>query len=263
MAGMTKWCLPRSVLFVAAWFVTAWMLSGCSSAVVAKQVPQPEVKPDTPTPIAAKKDELGVPSWDPAWDKTIEQSLPPEMLSNRVARAVKPFCPNFKAMDEADRRAFWAYVFQALAGAEAGLEPMTDVRHTEPEVAVKDSVTKRMVRSEGLLQLTYEDADRYGCAFDWDTDKQLPEKDPQKTILQPDNNLKCGIRIMRKQLIDRHKPLATRSSYWSTLRPGTVSYEVFLKQMTNLPSACRVPAPGDRATKPVDQAMKASSGTSQ
>jgi hypothetical protein len=232
------------------------MVGGCSTAVVAKQVPQAEVKPDTPTPIAEKKDELGVPSWDPAWDKTIEQALPPEMLSNRVARAVKPFCPRFRAMDESDRKAFWAYVFQALAGAEAGLQPATDVRHTEPEVAVKDAVTHRMVRSEGLLQLTYEDADRYSCDFDWDNDKQLPEKDPQKTILQPVNNLKCGIRIMSNQLIDRHKRLATRSSYWSTLRPGTVSYKVFLKQMTNVPSVCRVPAP-------VDQAMKASSGTSQ
>jgi hypothetical protein len=249
MAGMTKWGLPGVVL------VTAWILGGCGTAVVAKQAPQPEVKPDTPTPIAVKKDELGVPSWDPAWDKTIEQALPPEMLSNRVARAVKPFCPRFNALAEPDRRAFWAYVFQALAGAEAGLTPTTDVRHTEPEVAVKDTVTNRMVRSEGLLQLTYEDADRYGCAFDWEKDKQLPEKDPQKTILQPDNNLKCGIRIMSNQLIDRHKPLATRSSYWSTLRPGTVSYEVFLKQMTNVPSACRV-------STPVDHETRASSGTS-
>jgi len=250
MAGMTKWGLPSVVL------VTAWMVGGCGTAVVAKPAPQTEVKPDTPTPIAVKKDELGAPSWDPAWDKTIEQALPPEMLSNRVARAVRPFCPNFKAIGETDRRAFWAYVFQALAGAEAGLEPTTDVRHTEPEVAVKDSVTKRMVRSEGLLQLTYEDANRYGCAFDWDTDKQLPEKDPQKTILKPENNLKCGIRIMSKQLIDKHKPLATRSSYWSTLRPGTVSYEVFLKQMTNVPSACRIPTPADQTTR-------ASSGPSQ
>jgi hypothetical protein len=258
MAETTRWVLHRSVFFVASWIVF-----GCSGTRLAQQAPQPQVEPAPPTPIAEKKDELGVPSWDPAWDATIEKSLPPEMLSNSEARAVKPFCPQFQQMSEADRRVFWAYVFQALAGAEAGLKPTTDVRHTEPEVAVKDSVTNRMVRSEGLLQLTYEDSDRYGCAFDWDKDKQLPEKDPQKTILQPENNLKCGIRIMTNQLIDKHKPLATGSSYWSTLRPGTLSYRVFVKQMANVPSACRVPAPVTHARKPADRSTKTLAGTSE
>jgi hypothetical protein len=258
MAESIKWVLPGSLLFIA-----AWMVMGCNGTRLAGQAQQANVEPAPPTPIAEKKDELGVPSWDPAWDKMIEQSLPPEMLSNSEARAVKRFCPQFPEMSEADRKVFWAYVFQALAGAEAGLEPTTDVRHTEPEVAVKDSVTNRMVRSEGLLQLTYEDSDRYGCAFDWDKDKQLPEKDPRKSILQPENNLKCGIRIMSDQLIDKHKPLATGSSYWSTLRPGTVSYKIFVKQMANVPSACRAPAPANHARKPVDRATTALAGTSE
>jgi hypothetical protein len=98
-----------------------------------------------------------------------------------------------------------------------------------------------MVRSEGLLQLTYMDADRYGCDFDWDKDKQLAEKDSRKTILQPGNNLMCGIRILKNQLIDKQKPLVNRSSYWETLRAGTPGYRAFLSQMTNVPVACRVP----------------------
>jgi hypothetical protein len=114
------------------------------------------------------------------------------------------------------------------------------VRHTEPEVAVKDTVTKRMVRSEGLLQLTYMDSDRYGCDFDWDKDKELAEKDPAKTILQPQNNLACGVKIMKTQLVEKHKPLVSSASYWSTLQPGTSSYRVFLKQMKNVPDVCRV-----------------------
>ena len=110
-----------------------------------------------------------------------------------------PFCPRFSSMAEADKRAYWAYFFQALAGAEAGLQPTTDVQHTEPEIAVKDGVTKRMVRSEGLLQLTYMDAKRYGCNFDWQKDSRLGEKNPAKTILQPENNLQCGVRILFNQ----------------------------------------------------------------
>jgi hypothetical protein len=215
--------------------------SGCYSRPAAPQLPvQPEVKSAPATPIAEKKEELGKPGWDPEWDVIVETALPPEMLSSKVDRAVRPFCPRFNAMSEVDKRAYWAYVFQALAGAEAGLVPTADVRHSEPEVAVKDAVTKRLVRSEGLLQLTYMDADRYGCDFDWDKDKELAEKNPAKTILQPANNLTCGVKIMENQIIEKGHPLVSSSSYWSTLRPGTVSYKVFAKQMSNVPKACRV-----------------------
>jgi hypothetical protein len=229
------------------------LLASCNTRRAAPQLPaQPEVKPAPATPIAEKKEQLGKPSWDPQWDAIIEKSLPPEMLSSRMERAV-------------NRRTYWAYFFQALAGAEAGLVPTTDVRHTEPEVAVKDTVTKRMVRSEGLLQLTYMDADRYGCDFDWERDKELPEKDPGKTILQPFNNLTCGIKILDTQLVEKGKPLVSSASYWSTLQPGTVSYRVFVKQMQNVPDVCRAtPAGGQRnrtAGSPNSVASVASTGS--
>jgi hypothetical protein len=209
----------------------------------------PVLKVAPSTPIAEKKEELGEQSWDPQWDLVVEQALSPEMLSNDVTRAVRTFCPRFTSMSKADKRAFWAYTFQALAGAEAGLKPTTDVRHTEPEVATEDTVTKRMVRSEGLLQLTYMDATRYGCDFNWEHDRTLPEKDPAKTILQPRNNLLCGVKILQNQILTLHKPLLTSSSYWVTLRPGRPSYLVFAKQMKNVPPACRQATPSEEEAK--------------
>jgi hypothetical protein len=119
-----------------------------------------------------------------------------------------------------------------------------------------------MVRSEGLLQLTFMDAQRYGCDFDWDKDKQLPEKDPARTILQPRNNLTCGVKIIENQLIAQLKPLLSRSGYWSTLRPGGPSYRVFAKQMENVPAVCRLaPSLGDAkpATGCVEPANEAAS----
>lgn len=204
-----------------------------------KTDPKTPVKPPPPTPIAVKKAELGDDdTWNPDWDKLLEQSLPAELLSNKRERAVKSLCPRFKSMSDVDKRAFWAYFFQALAGAEAGLKPTANVRHTEPEVAVLDTVTHRTVRQEGLLQLTYMDGPRYSCNFNWDADKELPEHDPAKTILQPKNNLLCGLRILDNQLLVQHKPLLSKSSYWVTLRPGTLSFNMFLKQMANEPAAC-------------------------
>jgi hypothetical protein len=197
------------------------------------------VKAAPATPILTKKVELhDDEKWDPSWDAIVEKALPPEMLTKEVPRDVRRFCPRFYQMSDLDKRAYWAYFFQALAGAEAGLDPTTRVRHTEPEVAVKDSVTGRMVRSEGLLQLTYEDSKRYSCDFNWDADKTLEPKDPSKTILQPKNNLECGVKILSNQLFVLHRPLFWKKGYWSTLESGTMSYRVFAKQMTNPPLAC-------------------------
>jgi hypothetical protein len=220
----------------------ALLPGGCSKPEQHQQagasIPAPVTKAAPATPIDAKKVQLGGPVWDPSWDAIVEQAIPPEMLSRRVPRDVRRFCPRFYEMPDPDKRAFWAYFFQALAGAEAGLDPKTRVRHTEPEVAVRDDVTGRAVRSEGLLQLTYEDQKRYGCDFDWQADRLMKPDDPAKTILQPKNNLECGVKILTKQIIEQHKPLLTRSGYWSTLQPGRPSYRVFAKEMTNPPLAC-------------------------
>jgi hypothetical protein len=221
------------------------LAGGCSRKHEEYKPPAPPIKamkPAPATPIAVKKIELGQTGWDPAWDKMIEEAIPASMLSSRVPHDVRRFCPRFYSMGNADKRAFWAYFFQAMAGAEASLDPTTRVRHTEPEVAVKDEVTGRLVRSQGLLQLTYEDQRRYGCDFDWKADKRLTPDDPEKTILQPKNNLECGVKILAKQIIGMHKPLFSRSGYWSTLRPGNSDYRMFAKQMTNPPAACELQA---------------------
>jgi len=195
-------------------------------------------KPAPPTPIDEKKVELGGKAWNPQWDRMIEKALPPEMLSSQVPRGVRRFCPRFYEMGETDKRAFWAYFFQALAGAEAGLNPNTSVRHTKPEAAKRDEVPRVAMRSEGLLQVAYADHKRYGCDFNWQVDRALKANDPAKTILQPKNNLECGVKILVNQIITQHKPLLTQSGYWSTLRPNEPSYRVFAKQMTNPPAAC-------------------------
>ena len=202
-------------------------------------VPPSKIKPAPPTPIAQKKQELGDDQpWNPQWDVMVEENLPEQLLSPEIGRDVHAFCPRFSSLRESDKRTFWAYFFQALAGAEAGLKPTANVRHNDPTIAIRDTVSHRIVRQEGLLQLTYMDADRYGCDFDWDADKHLPEHDPNRTILQPKNNLLCGIRILTNQLVDLHEPLVTKKSYWGTLHPGTLGYRVFARQMANIPVAC-------------------------
>ena len=240
--------MPRT-LRIAICLLAAWLAVGlvafhsgpgpADAAATVGASPKPELKPAPSTPIAEQKAALGDDeTWQPEWDAAIEKALPAELLAPKMANNVKPFCPRFSSLDIVDRRQFWAYFFQALSAAEAGLKATSNVQHTEPQVAVVDEVSHRMVRSEGLLQLTYEDAKRYRCDFNWDVDKHLPEHDPDKTILQPENNLLCGVNILENQLVVQKRPLLTASSYWSTLRPGWPGYRVFLEQMANVPTAC-------------------------
>lgn len=207
----------------------------------APAVPAKATKPATATPIDVKKSQLGQSVWNPQWDEIVENALPPSLLSNQVPRDVRRFCPRFYRMSDVDKRAFWAYFFQALAGAEAGLNPTSRVRHVGALIA-RDPVTNRPVHSEGLLQLSYQDSVRYGCHFDWDADRKLKPGDPARTILQPGNNLECGVKILTRQIIDSHKPIFYKLSYWSTLRPGTESYRVFARQMVSPPPACGYPS---------------------
>ena len=94
-------------------------------------------------------------------------------------------------------------------------------------------------------------------------DRTLKPSDPNRTILQPKNNLECGVKILANQIIVKHKPLLSQSGYWSTLQPGRPSYRVFAKQMTNPPAACAAPVKSkiDHAetTKTVQQQAEAKS----
>jgi hypothetical protein len=224
------------------WVVCACVMVACAGCkrleTHAVQTPvQPVVTPAPPTPLNEKKAELGGTTWQPEWD-AVEKALPADMLSDQAARAVRLYCPRFAEETEAERRQFWAYMFQAIAAAEAGLNPTADVHHLQAPVNVVDPVTKRPARQEGLMQVKYEDAQRYGCDFNWQKDRTLPVKDPGRTILSPENNLGCGVKIMENQIVTQGKPLVSRTSYWATLQPGTAGYRVFAKQMANVPAAC-------------------------
>lgn len=246
--------IPLPVL-TGLWF---FGLMGCANghsqqgpaSSAATKITQPKItKPVPPTPINQKKAELGGTTWDPAWSQIIARALPADLLSRQVPRDVRQFCPAFYEMSDENKRVFWAYFFQALAGAEAGLDPQATVRHVEPKLARQQQVPAARVRTEGLLQLTYADQQRYNCPFDQQAEHGLPVDDPARTILQPKNNLTCGVMILENQIITKREPLLTRRSYWATLRPGTFSYRIFAKEMVNPPAACeKKPESADNIT---------------
>lgn len=208
------------------------------------------------TPLAKKTVELGEPTWNPRWNWFVVHALPPSMLSRLVPSDVQHFCPRFYAMNKKEKHAFWAYFFQALSGAEATLNPRAKAPHTEPVLAARENVPATRVMTEGLLQLTYADASRYGCNFNERADRRLAPDDPRRSILQPKNNLECGVKILANQIIDQHKPIVSPTSYWATLRPGTAGYHTFIQQMADPPRACELHPAGHSPKGSLDIARR-------
>ncbi|MBC7753308.1 MAG: hypothetical protein H7Z71_03655 [Moraxellaceae bacterium] len=128
------------------------------------------------------------------------------------------FCPKYKSLNETQRMTFWGQLVAALTFRESGWKPT--MTYLEPDHKI-DAVTKKFVRSEGLMQLSYQDVSSYrdlDCGFEWKKDKDLAPNDPHKSILAPFRNLRCGILILDKKVRMNHE-ISTPNTYWSVLRP--------------------------------------------
>ncbi len=82
--------------------------------------PQAQEKPAPPTPMAEQKAELGDDeTWDPDWDKIIEDALPSDLLSSKVSKDVKNFCPRFSSLQVADKRAYLGVLLPGIGGSRS------------------------------------------------------------------------------------------------------------------------------------------------
>jgi hypothetical protein len=139
-------------------------------------------------------------------------------LSTPIPSDVHYFCPNYKNLNEVQRMTFWGQLIAAISYRESSWRPTTSF--VEPDHKI-DSITKRWVRSEGLMQLSYQDVSNYKaleCGFDWKKDKNLASNSKDKSILAPYRNLRCGILILSKK-VNLNSQISTPNTYWSVLRP--------------------------------------------
>lgn len=155
-----------------------------------------------------------------------------ESAYDRIARGlpdgaqdVQGFCPKFHSLDESHRRAFWIQLIAAIVKYESGFRP--ELRFVEREMGI-DPVTGKQVVSEGLLQLSYQDERTYKskvpagvCDFDYPGDQRYPLKDLRRSILNPENNLVCGLGILDFQ-IRRHKRIViAKGAYWAVIKSNS------------------------------------------
>lgn len=120
---------------------------------------------------------------------------------------------------------YWQAFFKALAKAESCLN-VTE-QYKEKGLG-KDAVTGLNNTSEGLFQLSYQDAKYHGCNFVYLTDKKLSVKDVTKTIFNQQNQIECAAIILNKQL--KSKSLYSRF-YWAVLDTNDNRHKEFLKYL--------------------------------
>jgi hypothetical protein len=194
-------------------------------------------------PLAWEKFKLQVPNAK-LWTKMIYEIIEkkaPEIVTQNSADDVELFCPKYRSLNDKQRLNFWAQLVVAVAKFESSWRATSST--AEYKMNYKDSVTHQLIRSEGLLQLSYQDEKNYGlkCGFDWNADKKYKSEDQRKTILDPYKNLNCGIQILAYQL-RRFRKIAvtdTRQLYWSVLFSGRSNKIKQISDITKSLSFCK------------------------
>lgn len=176
----------------------------------------PTPPPATPDPSPTDPSEIIRGRWEAsqrdgaAWSKHVFERIPalaPRLLTT-LPKDIAQFCPAYKDLNERDKRNFWVHLISSMSEFESNHKPETS--YTE---AFYDAQGRRVV-SRGLLQISIESGNGYGCGL----------KDANE-LHDPLINLDCGLRILNKW-VGNDVALAGQSGstwqggarYWSVLR---------------------------------------------
>jgi len=190
---------------------------GKRPVVVPPTTPPPVVTP-TPPPPEAPSDPSDIirARWETkqrdgvAWSKHVFEQIPvlaPRLLA-KTPGDMAQFCPAYDELNVRDKKNFWVYLLSSMTELESNHNPA--VQYVE---AFNDAKGNRVV-SRGLLQISIESGNGYGCGFKTASDLHDPEK-----------NLDCGLRILNKWVgndgtISGYKSPSYQGGarYWSVLR---------------------------------------------
>lgn len=191
--------------------------------------PSPTTTPNpTPTPVAEPSPKDLTPLWEASVKNSKEWSdyvyLKLDTLGSDLLDVIPAdrttFCPKYSSLSYNQRKLYWTFMLSAMAKFESGFN--TNSKYTE---SFNDSNGNPVV-SRGLLQISIESGNGYGCALKTAQD-----------LHDPLQNLACGIRILNRWVY-RDARIAGNVSgtwrggarYWAVLREGNkTSYQSILK----------------------------------
>lgn len=196
---------------------------GCEAHAMSKKAKN-EVEISVPTTPPAESQGFTI-SWEKnkperkIWSMFVQDLISGELFSvYDSAKDATRICPKYKSLTKEQKVTVWTEFISAVAYYESAWKPTSWMTET---TMGKDPITGKQVKSEGLLQLSYQDIQwaKY-CKFDWAKDKKLSVDDPNKTIFDPFLNLDCGIRILASQIKSKGKVILSSGVYWAVLKDG-------------------------------------------
>ena len=176
----------------------------------AKPVPSFAGKPLPTLPIPAwAKRPQGV-LWSTIVMKAITD-LGPDLIATNLADTAD-FCPKYNGLAKVERAKVWLTLIAAISLFESSFDPVESFRE-----AFMNSARVYVV-SRGLLQISSESANQYGCGITKEADLEDPE-----------TNLRCGVRILNRLVGADHRLRGNSTvgsnlvwhgaaRYWSVLR---------------------------------------------
>lgn len=196
---------------------------GCETKAMSKKAVK-ELEVSIPAPPPSEPTTFAI-SWEKnqpgrkIWSLFVHDLINGELFSvYDSAQDATRICPKYKSLTKEQKVTVWTEFISAVAYFESAWKPTSWM--TESTMG-KDPITGKQVKSEGLLQLSYQDIQwaKY-CKFDWSKDKKLSVDDPNKTIFDPFLNLDCGLRILASQIKSKEKVILSSGVYWAVLKDG-------------------------------------------
>ena len=224
-----SWGCPAVAMEYHSWLINlvkggTLIYSGLSNAPSA--TPKPTATP-VPTPVPTPKPTpatmLATPLWEAKatdgklWTAHVMKRL--DTLGSALLKAqpsdAATFCPKFKSLTQEQRKQFYTYLISAMTRYESNFTPSMSFKEGF------DDSDGNPVISRGLLQISIESGNAYGCGFRNTND-----------LHNPYLNLDCGIRILNRWIGERDLRIAGKvgskwrggARYWSVLRTTSGSY---------------------------------------
>jgi len=153
----------------------------------------------TPTvePAPIEQERAALPWKHADWDQALRAAIEANWTKLAPAKDMPDFCPKYSQLSDAGKKEAWAHLFVAIAKPESSWDPAT--RYFEKTMGYY---------SEGLYQLSVVDESWAKCGLAKDT------------ILKPDVNIRCAVKIMAGQVSKQGVVKASKGFYWAVIIPN-------------------------------------------
>lgn len=249
------------MLFILSVTVLLWvglvMLPGCSVNGTPAEVTTTSIAPINNPPVeelAERKLKLYA---NQAWTDAMLDEIKLTGLGSIPAADLVSFCKNSNSLSKTEKEAVWAHIIFEMSKWESNLDPKSSMYECRKDKCIYSggcqySASKGycmkgghpldggLVVSRGLLQISLQSAQYYGCKDIASVPADLHD---------PIKNLKCSVRII-KTLVAKSQAVAGKDSsgnwrgvarYWAVVR-GTTDYTakslVAIKKQSQLAPKC-------------------------